>query len=147
MAHAMDLMPRQIVRYMQLGQMDEVLNSKTIWLCASCHTCVERCPHKINLPALIEKARHEAKRQKICAVREVDIFNDVFIENVKRFGRSQEAIVAGAYNVLSKNFTQDMVNVPHMIRHQLVKPELNLTKDRARVSEIIRKSMREEEKR
>ena len=38
MARGMDLMPRQIVHYLQLGMMTPILKSKTIWLCAACHT-------------------------------------------------------------------------------------------------------------
>ena len=53
MARGMDLMPRQVVHYLQLGVVKPVLDSKAIWLCAACHTCVDRCPHDINLPALM----------------------------------------------------------------------------------------------
>jgi len=41
---AMDLYPDQVMRYIQLGIREPVLNSSTIWVCASCETCTTRCP-------------------------------------------------------------------------------------------------------
>ena len=146
MAHAMDVMPRQLVRYLQLGMADEAMRSNMIWLCAACHTCVERCPHSIDLPALIEKTRHEAMRQKICAVREVNIFTEAFLGNVMVFGKSQEVILEGLYNTFSGNFLQDMNNVPHMLKHGLVRPEVHMVKGRESVRNLMKAALEEDEK-
>lgn len=147
MAHAMDLLPQQVVRCLQLGKTDEVLNSKTIWLCATCHMCEDRCPNSIELTSLNEHARFEAKKRKICAVKEVDRFTDIFIQNIKLFGKSQEVILEGAYNVITGNLMQDMDNVPHMLRQGLVRPEkINVVKDRDGVRELIRAAEREDAK-
>jgi heterodisulfide reductase subunit C len=43
-AFAMDKTPRQIIRLLQLGFLEEALKSRTIWLCATCQTCSTRCP-------------------------------------------------------------------------------------------------------
>lgn len=142
MAHAMDIMPRQIVHYMKLGNMDEILDSKSIWLCATCYTCVDRCPHSINIPGLMEKSRMEAKKQGRIGVKEVDKFTDIFLGNVKTFGKSQEVILEGLYNVSTGNFTQDMINTPHMLKHKIIRPELNMVNDRAKVREIMGKSLK-----
>lgn len=140
MADSFDLMPRQIIHYMQLGDMESVLESKTIWLCASCHTCMERCPHDINIPSIIEKARMEAERRGICAVREVKLFNDIFVETIRGFGKSQEVILEGAYNLTSGNLLQDVENVPQMLKKGIVRPELNTVSDKAAVRKIMEKS-------
>ena len=144
MAHAMDIMPRQVVRLMQCGRVDDVLNSKTIWLCAACHTCVERCPHSIDLPEIIEHARHEAKRQNIIGVKEVDVFTEVFMGNVKAFGKSQEVIVAGLYNTLTLNPLQDMENVPKMLTRGLARPELHMVNDRESVRKLMERADKED---
>ena len=140
MADSYDLMPRQIVHYMQLGEMTKILKSKTIWLCASCHTCSERCPNEINVSGLIEGARIEANKQGICAVKEVKLFNDIFMDNVKEFGKSQEVVLEGLYNVRSGHLIQDMENVPKMLSKKIVRAELNQTDARHEVKEIINKS-------
>jgi len=53
----MDIQPHQIIRLIQLGQEEEVLKSRTIWLCSSCFTCASRCPRGINLTAIMEALR------------------------------------------------------------------------------------------
>ncbi|MBO7729441.1 MAG: 4Fe-4S dicluster domain-containing protein [Lachnospiraceae bacterium] len=140
MANSFDLMPRQIVHYMHLGDMDEVLRSKTIWLCASCHTCVERCPHDIDIPTLIEKSRMEAQKRGICAVRDVRLFNDIFTETIRYTGKSQEVILEGAYNVTSGHLMQDMVNVPLMLKKGIVRPEFNTVQDKQSIKKIMNKA-------
>ena len=61
---AMDLLPSQVIRMAQLG-MEDVLECKTIWICASCLTCVTRCPKGVDLPRLMEALRQIALRQGI----------------------------------------------------------------------------------
>jgi len=146
MAHAMDIMPRQVVRMLQLGMVEELMKSKTIWLCATCHTCVERCPHEIDLPTLIERTRYEARRLKYCAVNEVNVFTEAFLANVELFGKSQEVILQGLYNTLTKSFLQDMNNVPHMAMHGLVKPALHTVKDKDGVRMLMDAARKEDER-
>lgn len=59
---AMDLLPSQVIRMAQLG-MEDVLESNTIWICASCLTCGTRCPKGVDLPRLMEALRQIALRQ------------------------------------------------------------------------------------
>ena len=59
---AMDLLPSQAIRLAQLG-LEDVLRANTIWVCASCLTCVTRCPKGVDLPRLMEALRQIALRQ------------------------------------------------------------------------------------
>ena len=60
----MDLTPDEVIRYVILGR-DEVLHSKTIWLCSSCFTCAERCPRDINITRILEALRQIILRKNI----------------------------------------------------------------------------------
>ncbi len=60
----MDLLPSQVIRMAQLG-MEDVLESDTIWICASCLTCVARCPKGVDLPRLMEALRQIALRRGV----------------------------------------------------------------------------------
>jgi heterodisulfide reductase subunit C len=60
----MDLSPDEVIRYVILDR-NEVLNSKTIWLCSSCFTCAERCPRDINITKIMESLRQIILRKKI----------------------------------------------------------------------------------
>lgn len=61
----MDILPNQIIRYAQLGLKDELLQSKAIWVCASCMTCNTRCPQGINIAEVIEAIRQILLRKQI----------------------------------------------------------------------------------
>jgi len=55
-AAAMDMLPSQVIRLVQLG-LDEALDAQAIWMCASCLTCLTRCPKGVDLPRVMEALR------------------------------------------------------------------------------------------
>jgi len=57
MAPYMDILPNQIIRLVQLGVRDRLLNSGAIWSCVSCLTCNSRCPKGVNIAEVIEALR------------------------------------------------------------------------------------------
>lgn len=61
----MDLLPNQVIRLVLYGQEDELLNSKTVWLCASCFTCTARCPKGVDLSKVMEAVRLVLLRKNI----------------------------------------------------------------------------------
>jgi heterodisulfide reductase subunit C len=60
----MDILPNQLIRYAQLGLKEVVLESKSIWICASCMTCNVRCPKGINVAEVIEAMRQILLRKR-----------------------------------------------------------------------------------
>jgi heterodisulfide reductase subunit C len=58
----MDLLPNQVIRYAQFG-LEQVLEAKSIWICASCQTCYARCPHGVDLSRIMEALRVIALEQ------------------------------------------------------------------------------------
>ena len=46
-AELLELMPHQVISMIKLGFLDEVASSDTIWSCAYCLKCVERCPQNV----------------------------------------------------------------------------------------------------
>jgi heterodisulfide reductase subunit C len=48
-AYQMDYPPHQLLRMVQLGLKDRVLDSNTFWICLSCETCATRCPNDIEI--------------------------------------------------------------------------------------------------
>lgn len=55
----MDLTPSFMMRMVQLGE-EDVLNFKTLWICASCYTCSVRCPRGID-PSKVAEALRQIK--------------------------------------------------------------------------------------
>lgn len=76
---AMDALPSQVIRMAQLG-MEEVLETKTVWICASCLTCVARCPKGVDLPRLMEALRQIALRKGVAKLDLGDLPDDLLEE-------------------------------------------------------------------
>ena len=57
--------PRTIIRMAQLGLKERVLSSDTLWLCASCFTCNDRCPQDVEVAGVIRILRNAAAQRGI----------------------------------------------------------------------------------
>ena len=58
----MDIKPHQFVSYIEKGEIDKLLNSKSLFTCLTCFACVERCPRGVAPAAIIEAVRQEVIR-------------------------------------------------------------------------------------
>ncbi len=61
----MDILPNRVMHLLQIGEVERVLNSKSIWICAACMTCSVRCPKGIDIAAIMEAARQMVLRKNI----------------------------------------------------------------------------------
>jgi quinone-modifying oxidoreductase subunit QmoC len=61
----MDYPPRQIIAMTRAGFKEEVLNSKTIWLCASCYACTVECPKEIKITDVMYALKQKALMDKV----------------------------------------------------------------------------------
>jgi heterodisulfide reductase subunit C len=86
-AEEMDLLPNQVIRYVQLGLEEELLSSKTIWLCASCFQCFARCPRGIDISKIMDALRQMAMEEG------VDRFGPVEISPSELAGAPQQVLV------------------------------------------------------
>ena len=104
--YAMDLGPRQIMRYIQMGLKKEVMQSTTIWLCVSCETCSSRCPAKIDIAKVMESLRILAAVEgSIPAEKRVNLFHREFLNAVERYGRAHEFSLSAAYVMKTRDFS------------------------------------------
>ena len=60
----MDIKPHQFVSYVQNGDIDALVQSKSLYKCLSCFACIERCPRDVKPGKLIDAARQLLIRQK-----------------------------------------------------------------------------------
>jgi heterodisulfide reductase subunit C len=60
----------------QLG-IEEVLEAETIWICASCQTCLSRCPRGVDLPRVMEALRQIALRERGDRLLPTDLPDDL----------------------------------------------------------------------
>ena len=72
-ASNMDLSPRQVIELARLGLEEEITNSNTVWICASCLTCTVNCPRGFDLAKVMEAIRLLTLRKNIDHIRPEDI--------------------------------------------------------------------------
>ena len=60
----MDIKPHQFVSYIEKGEIDKLLQSKSLFTCLSCFACVERCPRGVAPANVIEAVRQEVIRMQ-----------------------------------------------------------------------------------
>jgi heterodisulfide reductase subunit C len=65
MVSNMDFSPRRIIELARLGLEEEIANSKTVWICASCLTCTVNCPRGFDLSKLMEAIRLLTLRKNV----------------------------------------------------------------------------------
>jgi heterodisulfide reductase subunit C len=98
--------PRMILRKALLGMRKEVLTDDSLWLCASCYICYERCPQDVKITEVIGAiraiAQREAKAGKIKITNNKPLFDHLFIDSVKSNGKWYEAGVSGTFMLKTK---------------------------------------------
>lgn len=98
-AQFMDIKPHQVIRYIQLGFREELLKSKTIWVCLSCEMCTAHCPNEVGVAEVIIHLRNVATHSHFPpSERELDLFYKKFMEELRRFGRINEIWLMSSVN-------------------------------------------------
>jgi heterodisulfide reductase subunit C len=111
-----DLRPHELVRLVQFGARDEALQSRMLWECTSCETCVTRCPHGVDIPAMMDSLRRMARSEKkTIASTKVPVFNDIFLRVVRRRGRMYEAGLLASFKLRTLRLFEDLGKFPMML--------------------------------
>lgn len=140
MTQGMDVPPRKIIRYLQLDLLDEALQAKAPWVCAGCEVCSARCPQSVDIASLMREVRKASKAAGYKPVPESDTFEELFISNVRQFGKSNEAILAMRYNLASRHFLQDVSNAPRMLARGMLGMKIHTIEDKEAIREIVDKT-------
>jgi heterodisulfide reductase subunit C len=97
----MDYPPHQLLRMIQLGLKDRVLNSNTFWICLSCETCATRCPNGIEIVLVMDTLREMALQEKRRSATNLPLFHKTFLSMVKFGGKTYELGLIKVYMVKS----------------------------------------------
>ncbi|MFC1899640.1 4Fe-4S dicluster domain-containing protein [Chloroflexota bacterium] len=115
-SYAMDMTPRQVMRAIQFGLMDEILNSSAIWLCVSCQVCSARCPREIDIAKVMEGLRNLALAEKRKAKeKEIALFNNIFLGLVLRLGKIYELGLGMLFNLRTGRPFSNIGVIPAML--------------------------------
>lgn len=60
----MEYHPHQFVYMVESGDIEPLLNSKSLYMCLSCFACIDRCPRGVEPAKLVEAVRLSAVRKQ-----------------------------------------------------------------------------------
>lgn len=141
-AFAMDYQPAQVLKMVQLGQKEALLNSRAIWLCIGCETCGTRCPNDIRINNVMDVLKEMAMEEGVRpAEKEVYALHRSFLDSIKIFGRVHELSMLAEY----------MLRVPQKLPAEIglglkliIKGKVlhlwTAVKDRSKVRELFRRA-------
>ncbi len=94
----MEYGPREIIAALRAGMLDRVLESNTVWLCASCYSCSVRCPAKIPFTDIMYELKRLGIKYGIYPKRSTNaVMSKAFVEVVDKYGRNAEAKLIRKY--------------------------------------------------
>lgn len=131
-----DYQPNEIIRLIQFGLKDELLNSSAIWLCINCETCGARCPNGISISAVTDALREMALEEGVSPKeKNIAIFHNTFLNSVKFGGRVHELSMLGFYKLKSGRIFDDI----KMGLGMMTKGKLPLLPGKARNKEKVKR--------
>ncbi len=150
-ADQMDMMPNQIVRLAQLGEMDRAVHCMAIWSCVSCQTCTARCPQEVDCAGVLDIVRQAAAEEGAIPPerQRIYLFQKAFLDNVRKYGRVNEVELIRQFKTGA--FLKDF-DVPLLMKDATLAPKLmqrgkfhfrgEKVKDRAVVGRIFERCMK-----
>ena len=145
-SHFMDFPPREIMQMIKLGLKEETYRANSTWFCLTCAACSGRCPREIDIPRVMETIRHmtidENIRPDDPKVKAIRKFHEIFLDMVKRYGRSYELRMMAEFNIRTRNLFKDIGLAPIA----LVKGKIPLRVKPVKSVKAIRKMFRIAEK-
>jgi heterodisulfide reductase subunit C len=99
LATVMDIMPHELMHLLHLGQLEKVLASETIWVCAACETCSTRCPNSIDISHVMDTLRQITWRDNSVLRRNDLAFHTGFLKSVRQYGRVNELRLITEYTL------------------------------------------------
>jgi len=146
----MDIKPHQVIRYIQFGWREALLQSSTIWVCLSCEMCTTYCPNEVQVAETINHLRNMAAHSSIAPKeKQLALFHQTFLEALRHFGRVNEFWLMGALN-LKPGILKEKIRTGALTEEMALglllfrKGKIKLLPQRCRAMGEIRKLYRQE---
>lgn len=137
---AMDYPPNVLLRMVQMGMKNQVLESSSIWVCVGCNTCCSYCPMAVDIPAMMDSLREKALEDGVkIAEPEILGFHKVFLDTVKKYGRSHKLEMMMRYKINQRDFFSDVGMGLTMLKKGKLDIVPSKIKDRSALDKIFNK--------
>jgi heterodisulfide reductase subunit C len=104
-SYAMEITPRKVIALFRAGEIESILRSNTIWICASCYGCTVRCPAGIKITDIMYALKRLAMSSQIYPSRlPVHALSSAFVSIVNKYGRNREVNLLIKYGFKTNPF-------------------------------------------
>ena len=114
-AFAMDYTPRQLWQMVRLGMREEVLSSRTFWLCTTCKSCQVRCPRGIPITDTMIALKEYAMRVDVNVPEGMKMFGETIATNHN---------ISGDDNKNRQIWSQNLAHIPRGVKPRRSKAEV-----------------------
>jgi len=106
---AMTYRPNGVIRLLQLGRVQETLQSSDIWFCIGCNTCSMACPQAIDIAAFMDVMRQMALEEGVPPA-EPDIlsFHREVVGSIHKYGRTYKLEIMMRYKLRQFDMFSDL---------------------------------------
>ena len=108
-SEAMDYLPNQVIRLVQLGCKEQALQCSSIWVCVGCNTCSIQCPNGVDISAVTHTLSQMAIEEDV-TVAEPDIlnFHQEVLNSIERHGRTHKTEIMLLFKLKKRDWFSDM---------------------------------------
>jgi heterodisulfide reductase subunit C len=149
----MDIKPHQVVRLVQLGQKQRLLNCSSVWVCLSCEMCSTYCPNEIDVADLMNYVKNSViSTRKKPAEIEIALFHEIFLDVLEKYGRINDLQLMQRFKMktlLHGNFPswEEVKKDTELARNLFERGRLKLRPERSRAAKEIRHILQKRGKR
>jgi heterodisulfide reductase subunit C len=109
--------PSEIIKQLQLGAGEELLDKEIIWACVSCATCFARCPMKINMAEVMDAMKILARQSGAeKPAGNMPLMNRILLGTIKRFGRTYDLGAMVLYKAGTGTYLKDTGKLPTILK-------------------------------
>jgi heterodisulfide reductase subunit C2 len=109
--------PSEIIKKLQLGAGEELLDSEIVWTCVSCATCFSRCPMEIDMARVMDALRVLAEETGAAKpAGNMPLMNKILLGTIKTFGRTYDLGAMALYKAGTASYMKDMDKVPMILK-------------------------------
>jgi heterodisulfide reductase subunit C2 len=109
--------PSEIIKRLQLGAGEELLESDIIWICASCATCFSRCPMEINMAEVMDALRVMAEARGAAKPQgNAPLMNKLLLGTIRTFGRTYDLGAMALYKAGTASYAKDLDKLPTILK-------------------------------
>jgi len=136
---AMDLLPNQVLRLVQLNMEEEALQCSTIWTCVACNTCSMQCPMAIDIPAMMDALR-QISIEKDVKIAEPDVlaFHREVLNSIEKYGRTHKVEIMLRFKLKTRHYFRDLQTGVRMLAKRKLDLSPSKVKNIAEVKSIFK---------